>query len=156
VEYVDVGFTGTQEGQTQAQLARFVEVLGIAKNSQYRLRHGDCIGSDAQAHDLGMMLGWSIVIHPPIKSVKRAFCDRRITLAPANGPEGQCVIVKEAKDYIPRNHDIVNESEFMIATPNGFDEELRSGTWATIRYAKKQKKALVIIFPDGTTSQFNT
>jgi hypothetical protein len=38
----------------------------------------------------------------------------------------------------------------MVATPRGFKEELRSGTWATIRYTIKMKKLLTIIWPDGT------
>lgn len=39
------------------------------------------------------------------------------------------------------------------AAPKDFKEELRSGTWATIRYAVKQQKRVIIIFPDGSTGE---
>jgi hypothetical protein len=33
----------------------------------------------------------------------------------------------------------------LIATPESLTEELRSGTWATIRYARKIKKPCLIL-----------
>ncbi len=51
-----------------------------------------------------------------------------------------------------RDKDIVNPAERMIAAPAGTTEELRSGTWATIRYARKKKVPLSIVWPDGTIS----
>lgn len=82
------------------------------------------------------MLGWKIHSHPPIKTDLRAFthCDRE----------------SEPRDYIARNHAIVDSTEFMIATPGG-PEHQRSGTWSTIRYAKRVGKRVVIIMPDGRT-----
>jgi hypothetical protein len=38
----------------------------------------------------------------------------------------------------------------LIAFPTSKKEILRSGTWACIRYAKKQKKDIFIIYTDGT------
>jgi predicted Rossmann fold nucleotide-binding protein DprA/Smf involved in DNA uptake len=42
----------------------------------------------------------------------------------------------------------VNETGVLVAMPDG-PEELRSGTWATVRYARKQGKDGRIIYPDG-------
>jgi hypothetical protein len=36
----------------------------------------------------------------------------------------------------------------LIATPSTDDEQLRSGTWATVRYARKAKKRIKLIFPN--------
>jgi len=37
----------------------------------------------------------------------------------------------------------------MIATPGEVDEQLRSGTWSTVRFARKQGKPVHVILPDG-------
>ena len=38
--------------------------------------------------------------------------------------------------YLERNKNIVNAVDFIIAAPDG-PEKVRSGTWSTVRYAKK-------------------
>ena len=37
-------------------------------------------------------------------------------------------------------------------TPQGNEEVMRSGTWATVRRARKQDKPIFIINPDGSLS----
>ena len=135
-----IGFTGTQEGMTSAQRSTFLGVLlslkqGLDKEDEFH--HGDCIGADAEAHDLAETLGFKTVTHPPIKEDKRAFKVADIILP--------------SKEYIPRNHDIVDTCKTMIATPKEKIEVVRSGTWATVRYAKKKKRNLFIILPNGQT-----
>lgn len=48
---------------------------------------------------------------------------------------------------LERNHHIVELGEELIATPKEFSHTLRSGTWATIRYAWKRKKKVLTIPP---------
>lgn len=127
------GFTGTQRGMTDKQLSVVKDIL---VNTKPIFHHGDCIGADKQAHDIAEALKLSIILHPPIIEIKRAFC-----------VADECRI---PKPYIDRNHDIVNESNHMIATPGEYVEQLRSGTWATIRFGKKCGKTVYIIMPDGT------
>lgn len=116
-----IGITGSQRGATRAQLQaltrRLVE-LGCVE-----LHHGDCIGADAQAHETARALGLRIVIHPPMSDAKRAFCA---------GDE-----VRPVRQYLDRNHDIVDASDVIIGLPATRSEAQRSGTWATIRYARK-------------------
>jgi hypothetical protein len=134
-----IGFTGTQQEPPRAQRELLGRVLRTLTDrcSPLVLHHGDCIGSDALAHRLALELGIEVEIHPPINSSKRAFCKgARVVYAP--------------KDYIPRNHDIVDLSTRLISLPKGKVEELRSGTWATIRYARKQRKQTLYLYPDGT------
>jgi hypothetical protein len=50
---------------------------------------------------------------------------------------------------LERNTEIVKACDVLIATPKEQDEVLRSGTWATIRRARKYDKKLAVIFPDG-------
>jgi hypothetical protein len=96
--------------------------------------HGDCIGADAEASKIAKKLGYKIILHPPINSNKRAWSDYDEA--------------RPVKEYLVRNHDIVDETQFLIATPKSEIEEVRSGTWATIRYAKDRYRNIIIIYPE--------
>jgi len=54
------------------------------------------------------------------------------------------------KEPLARNRDIVNMSDILIAAPGEKAEVLRSGTWATIRYARKMSRKLLVIYPKGS------
>lgn len=134
-----VGFTGTRNGMTylQAQAVnRWLERLQAIQHPTFH--HGDCLGADAAAHAIASRLGYRVVIHPPVDQRYRAFM---------RGAE-----VRTSADYITRDHHIVDESDWMIAAPKSMAEVLRSGTWATIRYALKQDCPLAVCYPDGSTA----
>lgn len=61
---------------------------------------------------------------------------------------------REPLPYLARNCVIVDEADILLACPKG-PEEQRSGTWATVRYARKQNKRIVIVYPDGTITTEN-
>lgn len=125
------GFTGSRKGMTLQQKAKVKELFKSIDISE--LHHGDCIGADEEIH--GMFI-WKKVGHPPTVRGLRAF-----KLFDEWRPE---------KPYLERNRNIVDETEILIATPNGTEKECgRSGTWSTIRYAKKQQKKIYIILPTG-------
>lgn len=128
-----VGFTGTQRGMTEPQWATFWRLL--CERAPGVFHEGDCIGADAQAARGARVAGFYIVGHPPINSSKRAFF--------------QADALREPLPYLDRNKRIVNESEEMIATPGEFEEQLRSGTWSTVRYARRVKRPVWVILPDG-------
>ena len=121
-----LGFTGSQGGMDEGQIDRVRDLIGQATE----LHHGDCIGSDAQAHVIAMTLGVRTVIHPPDDGRKRAFC--------------QADEAREPRPYLVRNRNIVDATDALIAAPDG-PERRRSGTWATIRYARKIGKPVTII-----------
>jgi hypothetical protein len=129
-----IGFTGTQFGMTNRQKKSFIRLLLSQKIIPTEFHHGDCIGADEQANKIVGIIP-KIVIHPPSFDAKRAFCFSRDVRSP--------------KPYIERNHDIVDETDVLIACPRTKEEELRSGTWATIRYARKTGKPIWYIWPDG-------
>lgn len=135
-----IGFTGTRHGMTEQQKRCLLMVFEAWKDfCGIELHHGDCIGSDAEAHKIAKELHRSIIItHPPIKDEFRAYCHSDQKQAP--------------KDYLDRDQDIVNVSDFLVATPKGFAEEVRSGTWFTIRYAKTRKIPFLVLWPDGGIS----
>jgi hypothetical protein len=51
------------------------------------------------------------------------------------------------KDPLKRNRDIVDAAVMLIAVPKETTEVLRSGTWTTVRYAKKKGCSVLIIPP---------
>ncbi len=145
---MQIGFTGTQRGMTELQ-EHSVHVL-ILQQRPTSVHHGDCIGSDAVFHEI---IEWytrprrsghecAIVIHPPRSDAKRAF-------------KKGTGITHPPKPYIQRNHDIVDDSDVLIATPGEDNEVLRSGTWATIRYARMKKKLVYVVLPDGMVDAYN-
>lgn len=129
-----VGFSGTQNGMTRHQIIAVTEIL--SHSALLNAHHGDCIGADADFHFLARGRGLYMIGHPPHNFNKRAFCEFDFEHRPG--------------EYLARNKHIVDASEFMIFTPGGFEEELRSGTWSTVRYTRKKLKMGHIVFPDGS------
>lgn len=129
-----LGFTGTRHGLTQPQR----DALHALFQGFRWLHHGDCAGADAEAHAVSAKLGLLVELHPPLAYTLRANC-------PA-------VVVREPLPYLERDRAIVDAVERVIACPATSHEELRSGTWATVRYTRHARKPLVIVFPDGTVT----
>lgn len=136
-----IGFTGTRNGMTIRQREMFGLLLKLY-GAEDMFHHGDCVGADREAHSLALTRLIKIHIHPPEDPKARANCEGYTEIA-------------EPKPYLDRNHDIVDACDVLFAMPSSREEEQRSGTWATIRYARKQEKALIVIWPDGATKAEN-
>lgn len=134
-----VGFTGTQAGMTELQKRAIVNILKTLNIEEAHM--GDCIGADADFYDIINEMGIKTVGHIPNIDAKRAF--------KAYSEE------RQPKPYLVRNREIVNESNLLLSTPKESQEELRSGTWATIRYGKKIGEPTIIIYPDGHWQAYN-
>lgn len=135
--YAKVGFTGTQHGMTTEQRTVLRAMLGTFVDAQSEFHHGDCIGADAEAHDIAIELNYYVVVHPPIIKGKRAW-----KIAPkVNLPLG----------YLERNRIIVRSTDVLLAAPRELEEQLRSGTWSTVRFARRLKRPIYFAMPDGST-----
>jgi len=135
-----VGFTGTRKGLQSCQKLELAEYLVYLKGQGFtHFHHGDAIGADAQAARLAKQAGFYLIAHPGHLRKKE---DTRFRAFTSFNDE-----VREVKMVGVRDRDIVDETEQMIATPAGRTEEVRSGTWTTVRYARKQFKAVHIIYP---------
>ena len=141
---MNIGFTGTQQGMTYQQEFSLRKKLDEIERRDILTCacHGDCIGSDAEFHELCQEHGFAIEIRPCTITQKRAYCQGADQVHIPDEP-------------LTRNHFIVADSELMFATPKENHEVLRSGTWATIRYAQKLWKHIIVIWPDGTITEFN-
>jgi hypothetical protein len=134
--------SGSRKGMTTAQKSAF-EYFLESTNFQ-AVRHGDCIGVDAEAHEIVRQCAPTVLIHvhPPTNEKQRAFCDQ--TASPT--------VVHAAAAFLARDRRMVDLSDFVVAMPKSEREERRgSGTWVVIRYARKRKIPLMIVYPDGTT-----
>jgi hypothetical protein len=129
---IKVGFTGTRQGMTPKQLACFRQLLPGAEGEFHM---GMCVGADVQAAEIARQEGYRIVGHPPTET--------RLMV------KFHCHELRMAEGYLDRNRRIVEETEMLLATPKEALEALRSGTWATIRYARQLKRNILIILPDG-------
>lgn len=131
-----VGFTGTQQGMTDQQKTKFVYLIRNL-DSITEFHHGLCVGADTDAHQLIRKYGHDVNIigHPPIKT-------RLMVIS-------ECYDMRPPDDYLVRNKNIVNETHLLIATPFTTEEQLRSGTWSTVRYARKLNRPICIIQPTG-------
>lgn len=125
------GFTGTREGMNSNQKKQIKQLLqkDLDIGVEIEVHHGDCIGADKDFHDICCELSSDIeiIIHPgglqTGHNSLRAYC--------------KSDTIKPIKDYLDRNRDIVDMSDALIACPISDVEILRSGTWYTIRYARK-------------------
>lgn len=135
-----VGFTGTRFGMTAAQTITLSEMMELFRGME-EFHHGDCVGADAEAHYMVEYIADKMVIHPPKDEKLRAFCDKRSDVI--------SIQVMEPLTHFARNRNIVNMTDFLIATPYNEYEEAQGGTWMTVNYARKQKKDLAIIWPSG-------
>ncbi len=135
---MSIGITGTQEGMTEEQFGIIKEMMELLFMTE--IHAGDCVGFDAECITLVKELRPEVktVGHPCDIDEKRAFLEYDEE--------------REAKAPLVRNRDIVDESEYLFACPKETEEVLRSGTWATIRYARKVGKQVLIIYPDGTVA----
>lgn len=137
---IKIGFTGNRNGLNNIQKEEIHIILD--KYDDIIVSHGDCIGADSDFHKLcieyrnehnsNKQKNLIIHIYPPNKSILRGF--------------NKGDILMTEKPYLERNLDIINNSDIIIACPiDKTKEELRSGTWSTIRQAKKLNKDVYIL-----------
>lgn len=132
-----VGITGTQDGLNHVQLKLvnyFLCGLYYHHDIEVEIHEGQCIGADEQISQLARNLGFKVIGHPPLNQSKVSTFVPDVMLPPL--------------DYLDRNHAIVDDGwNLLIAAPKTNKEVLRSGTWATIRYARRQHRPIQYIMP---------
>lgn len=152
-----LGFTGTRNGMTDEQkhaITNFFEnFLPKTLQPQFKedeeiteVHHGGCDGSDDEFDLIANDYIKIIVVHPGDETQEAKYKHRHTFMTLR-----RCLPVKP---YLERNKDIVSSSDVLLATPKTQEEEQRSGTWATIRYALKTQKPVYIIYPNGIMVRF--
>lgn len=133
-----IGITGTRKGMTNLQAATHRALL-LALGPEW-MHNGLAPGVDAESAVMAQELGVRVWGHPSTHGSHRAawsICER---LEPPLPP-------------LRRNKVIVDMGKVLVACPATFKEVLRSGTWATVRHARKAGKTVFFCWPDGTLTQ---
>ncbi len=146
-----LGFTGTQNGMTVRQQAAVKSLIYKEGIHIEEFHHGDCVGADEEACKMvqDLISVWYhgddtptnkiIHCHPPDNKRARAYT--------------KADVMHPTAPYLDRNHDIIDTTDTLIAAPNNMHQVLRSGTWATIRYARVAGHKIYIVFKDGTIEE---
>ena len=128
-----VTFTGTQKGLSARQLEFVTHML--TTNPPELLIHGGCVGADAEVDTIAAMLNIPREVYPsniPAKHGHLYSMVGKITVHPPMEP-------------LKRNRLMVDKADGVIACPSSDKEVVRSGTWATVRYARRTKGEAGII-----------
>lgn len=139
-----ITMTGTRHAHklTTQQKQNFSDYLRqLLLDGYTHLQHGDALGADVFAHHQAALLGLQVIIHPPVEPKFRAFCHSEDIRIP--------------ESYKVRNQNMVESCSLVLALPANNTERLRSGTWMTVRMARKQGLPIVIFYPDGRVSDSN-
>lgn len=144
-----LGFTGTRHGLTAAQRAVLPSVVACLPE---RVLHGGAVGADEDFHDWladitdnGRKTSLIVEVYPT--SLRAAFWRVR-----RYGPFAPEVAIGTLNP-LDRNRIIAANCDHLLACPAAPDEQLRSGTWATVRYARAAGKPVTLLLPDGSVRE---
>lgn len=121
-----LGVTGSRENRPDNMAERLFSFM--VGSGVRELHHGDCTGWDEQAFQVARAVEARtgqrirIIAHP---------CNLSRWRAHTASDE-----VRPVLKPLDRNRNIVAAADFVIAAPSG-PEVTRSGTWSTVRYAKR-------------------
>lgn len=133
-----VGFTGTRKGMTNSQKVDVARILMAWKETwttdkTWVFVHGGAAGADTEAHDIAIRCGYTVEVRPTPENMGNWI--NRADVA----------VVHPPKAPLLRNDDIVRQVEVMIAAPSEDIEQVRGGTWYTIRQARNWNKPHAIL-----------
>lgn len=139
-----LGFTGTRERVATCQWTALRQWM--ERSPFVEFHHGCCEGADETAVDV---LASKTPVSPPPRIIGHP---PTVTTLVSKFAVEWSDELRQPAPYLARNKNIVNETDMLLACPKG-PEEQRSGTWSTVRYARKLGRRIVIIWPDGSVGE---
>lgn len=144
-----LGFTGAQQGMTTFQKEKVRKYLknvilcsAAMESAPPVALHGDCIGADEDFNEICAELDIPRYCRPCTITYKRAFTD--------------AFQVAEPIAPLDRNRIIAEKCDLLIACPKEEREQLRSGTWTTVRATRRLNKTVLLITPSLPSSAIHT
>jgi hypothetical protein len=133
-----LSFTGTEHGMDSQQKDRFDAL--IREGGIRLLIHGACIGADDEADEIAAYHGVPRLAYPSTKT------DKRVPNAVLLARTGSHITFhKEVLDPLKRNPLIVLAGDRLVACPYEQEEIIRSGTWTTVRHARRLGREVLVI-----------
>lgn len=134
-----VGFTGSRLGTTDIQLLALSRWLERNVHQVAGMVHGGAFGADEEA---------ACLFH-------RLWPDKPLVMLPSVLHDEMSEAAQDASfasfvamPPLARNQKIVRITDILLACPSG-PEVLRSGTWATVRYAQRDGRHVLVFWPNG-------
>lgn len=132
-----LGVTSTRHGLNANQrkvINYFLSGLYHHHLFEVEVHEGQCVGGDEEISLMARNFGFKIIGHPPLNTKLMSSFEPDEMLKP--------------KDYLDRNQNIVETCDVLLAAPLLNLEQQRSGTWTTIRYARKLQKPILYVLPE--------
>jgi predicted Rossmann fold nucleotide-binding protein DprA/Smf involved in DNA uptake len=140
-----IGFTGTRQGVTRIQAAKLFSVLRNLSDEEFTILHGGAKGADTVCDGYAYTQTFgNIEVYP---------CTNERYLYWVEKGDGKIRAVHSVRKPLDRNRIIAHRCDTLIATPETIEEQVRSGTWSTIRYARIYNKPIILIHHDGSTQR---
>lgn len=136
-----LAFTGTRRGLTSRQrdsLGRLLRGLVGRAESVHEFHAGCAEGADAEAMALADEFAIPITGHPS-NIVSQTSAEALALCTETNAP----------LPPLERNGNIVAACDALVACPAEMEEQVRSGTWSTVRKARWKELPIWVIYPDG-------
>lgn len=141
---LNIGITGTRSffDLPKWRQERFTQTLARLAGDYpgiVAIHHGCCVGTDERAHEIGRDIKGCQIFGYPGKDTRGRSPHRM------RDRDGFTHTFRPLT-YSARNHAIVTASTLLIAVPRYPEDDyrsLRSGTWQTIRYARKANKLVL-------------
>lgn len=142
-----VSSTGTRDGMTTSQMQVVLTELIVMHELEtvVSIHNGLCEGADAQFAKMARP------VFPYAEFVGHPGMNKR-----GESPTRDYSIDRlfdkfwPVDEYLARDRVMAQLCDVMIGTPATANEVRRSGTWATIRAARKLKRRIIWFEPDGT------
>lgn len=162
------GFTGARGGMTPMQRRAALEYLKADWPS--RFMHGGAEGADDEIDELVAPIYWENAAAEDHLLSDLLRVGRPVIVLPTDGTrqamwEGEKTELGPPKAFsalrevwgpsepLMRNRIIARRCTRLLACPSQATEVKRSGTWATVRYARADGKPVTIVLPDGSIRQ---
>jgi hypothetical protein len=141
---MNLSVTGTRHGTTPAQRQAFLALLN--QLAPTRLAHGSCRGADVEAAHYA-----------------RAEFGSAVRIVAYPGPDGDPWRtdsgvddeVMPPKTHFARNRDLVAACDVLVAFPPCRPMPEQGGTRYTHDQGVKQRRRVIVIWPDGETEEHN-
>ncbi len=150
-----IGFIGTLKGFNEKQSETYTGLLRKFRQKYDYIEYhsGDCKGGDELS--FSMIIKYEIAdkieIHPPGADHIRI---NLLNNEKYKLPSDIKTKIRDTRPFSEIPIDITEQCDALIVLPNDTSERSESDLWRAVRYARKSKKNIFIIYPNGKATRW--